>query len=477
MIRLAPKWALNYPEFWDAIKRRNLLFIKMRYFFVFLLISFLIVGEYILDFNLSSIQIYAIIISAVIIDGYNIIIYNLRKNVGSTPGQFNALHLSMIQSVLDLIALMILTYFTGLYESPLYMFFVFQLIIASMLLPGHVVYTIAVLISLSFSILSALQFYNYIPSFLIMGLYTQPPHYTVTNLIIFLGGFCMTMIISVILANQIANTLYKRERQLKESLEQLSEAEIAKQKYIIGVVHEIKTPIAAVQSVLDIVINKFLGPISEPVEEKLQRARKRSDEAIKLINNILRFSKLKLLNSTSNEEVYISEIVLNILEQQNEIVKSRNLTVNFDDSNDLKKPVKGDRVLIELALSNVIGNSIKYTNDDGAVEILIRDAVEEIIIEVSDNGIGIPQHDLENIFRQFYRASNIKGKEYNGSGLGLSLVHEIIQRLNGSVRAQSPSKLAAEGRPGTSFYITIPYERKEDASLNERIKSPLKEGM
>ncbi|MFH1196878.1 MAG: HAMP domain-containing sensor histidine kinase [bacterium] len=477
MIQLAPKWALNYPEFWDAIKRINLLFIKLRYFFVFMLIVFLVVGEYILDFNLTTTQIFAIILSAIIIDGYNFLIYNVRKNVGSTPGQFNALHLSMIQSVLDLTALMILAYFTGLYESPLYMFFVFQLIIASMLLPGHVVYTIAVLISFIFSILSVLQFHGLIPAFLISGLYSQAPHYTVTNLVIFLGGFCSTMIISVLLANQIASTLYKRERQLKESLEQLSEAEIAKQKYIIGVVHEIKTPIAAVQSVLDIVINKFLGPISEPVEEKLLRARKRSVEAINLINNILRFSKLKLLNTTSNEEIYISEVVLNILEQQSEIIKSKNLNIDFNDSKDLKKPVKGDRVLLELALSNVIGNSIKYTDDNGSVEIIIRDSHEDIILEVCDNGIGIPQHDLDNIFQQFYRASNIKGKEYNGSGLGLSLVHEIIQRLHGSIKVQSPSKLTSEGRPGTCFYISLPYERKDESSLQEQFKIPLKEGM
>ena len=113
----------------------------------------------------------------------------------------------------------------------------------------------------------------------------------------------------VLIANRMANQLYIREQQLLESIDKINAAEKEKQKYISGIVHEIKTPLAAVHSYLDIILQKFLGPLDEVVEEKLIRARKRSDEAIELINNVLKVSKLRIEDSLIKEEVDIASIL------------------------------------------------------------------------------------------------------------------------------------------------------------------------
>lgn len=113
----------------------------------------------------------------------------------------------------------------------------------------------------------------------------------------------------MLIANWIAKQLYKREQQLYKTIDDLNAAEIQKQKYIVGIIHEIKAPIAAIQSYLDLVLQKFVGPLNEKVEEKLERAKIRTDEAIRLTNNILKISRMKLQDEIIKEEIDIKQVV------------------------------------------------------------------------------------------------------------------------------------------------------------------------
>lgn len=116
--------------------------------------------------------------------------------------------------------------------------------------------------------------------------------------------------------------------------------------------------------------------------------------------------------------------------------------------------------MLELALSNLIANAIKYVNTDGKIEIILDEVDRKLLIEICDNGIGIPKEDINQIFDQFYRASNIDKIKHEGSGMGLALVKEIIERLGGEIIVKSPSHLATENNPGTSVEILINYKFK-----------------
>ena len=116
--------------------------------------------------------------------------------------------------------------------------------------------------------------------------------------------------------------------------------------------------------------------------------------------------------------------------------------------------------MIELAVSNIIANAVKYVGKDGKIEIVLDKKDNNLFLEVSDNGIGIPESEIHRIFDQFYRASNINKNVHEGTGTGLPLVKEIVEKLGGSIKVISPSKLAEKGRPGTTFEITIPYQFK-----------------
>jgi signal transduction histidine kinase len=380
------------------------------------------------------------------------------------------MHLSLLQIIIDFTFLLLLVYYTGTVNSPLYVFFIFHTIIGSLILPGYLIYTIAALVTISYGVLIFLQHFNIIENHFISGLYAIRPEHLFMYDIIFIMVFGVMMMMSVFITNRIGANLLRRESQLKETLEQLNEAEIAKQKYIMGVVHEIKTPIAAVQSMVELVLQKYLGPVSTQIEEKLIRAQARSEEAINLINNILRISKLKLLNITTTEELDIVEMLTKLIEQQSEKAQANKITVSISDYRMTNKKINADRVLMELAFSNLIGNAIKYNFERGIVKINIFDEDKNIRVEINDNGAGIPTEDIDKIFKQFYRASNIKYKHQEGSGLGLYLVLEILDRHHGSINVISPLDTQNKNTPGTSVIVKIPYDFEME-SQKEEIKT------
>jgi signal transduction histidine kinase len=462
MLNLVPEWTYHYGEFWKAIKTRNLWFIRLRYLAAIILFGFFLSGEFLFHLNFSTEQIIAINSINFSILLYNIIVHSIREYVSSDAGKFNGLHLSLIQMILDLTSLMLLVYYTGLIESPLYMFFIFHMIIGSLILPGYIIYLTAGLVSCVFALLTFFQRYNLIESHLISGLYLGSRRFTLTYDILFVIIFIIMLFISVYIANKIAHQLYQREQQLRSSLEKLNEAEIAKQKYTIGIVHEIKTPIAAVRSILELIKNGYVGSVSELVEQKIQRAELRTEEALQLIKNILNISKLRLLEIRLTDEIDLSVFIKNILDTFSDLAKEKSIDLNFFDNTKEQLSVKSDKILLELVISNMISNALKYAEVNGKVEVQLDLKEEKFSIEVCDNGIGIPQKEIGKIFEQFYRASNINKTIHEGSGMGLAIVKEIVEKLGGTIMVASPSRLAQEGRPGTNFEIVIPIHFKQN---------------
>jgi signal transduction histidine kinase len=460
MFNLVPEWASHYEEFWLSIRRRNLWFIKLRYSAVVMLFLFLYFSKYFLDISFTQTQQEAIIIITISILVYNLIFHFLRQYVKFEADKFNPLHLSILQMISDLIALLLIVYYTGSVESPLLLFFVFHMIVGSLILPGFIIYLFAFSVIAFVWAFTIGEYYliiqhNHISGFLPISLHQNLNYVLSVNL-----GFGFMVFMVVLIANKMANQLFRREQQLLESIDKINAAEKEKQKYISGIVHEIKTPLAAVHSYLDLVLQKFLGPLDEVVEEKLVRARRRSDEAIELINSVLKISKLRLDDSFKKEQFDISTILARAIKSAKVNADAKGVKLVINNKRKVKHNIEGDPLLIQIALSNVIGNAIKYNNIDGIVEINIEENNDKLIIQVCDDGIGIPQKEVDKIFTDFFRGSNIKQSGIEGSGLGLSVVKQIVERHNGIIEVKSPSHLSTSKYPGTCVKITLPFLKK-----------------
>lgn len=454
MITLIPSSAHNYTEFWEAIRKRNLWFIRLRYMAFIVLSVFILFSHYFFNIKYSTGQFIAIAAVSISILVYNIILHRLRKYLKCEPGKFNPLYFSLLQMILDLTALLLLVYFTGGIESPLYMFFVFHMIIGSLILPGLVVYSMAAIVFILFALMVWLEHFGAIPQYHLVGMIDTNFNSTFAFFLTLAFGF--TLFISVYLANGIAKQLYKRERDLVDSIDKINSAEKEKQKYIMGIVHELKTPLAAVSSYLDLILQKFLGPVSEEVEEKIARAKFRTDEGIEMINDVLNVSKLKLYDEFDTEEINLEELLCSIVKKRKVTAEARLISFTFRDERAVKKKIKGDKFLLGVVFSNLIGNAIKYGVDDGNVFVALKNKNGKQVVEICDDGIGIAKEEQPKIFNDFYRAANAKKISTDGSGLGLSVVKQIVERHKGIIEVKSPSGIGSSENPGTCFSVIIP---------------------
>ncbi|MCK9279649.1 MAG: HAMP domain-containing histidine kinase [Melioribacteraceae bacterium] len=455
MLIIIPKWATNYNEFWKSVIQRNFWFIKLRYAAVVILLLFLLAGQFILGFKFSSAQTYAISFTAISILLYNIALHSIKNNVTCNPEGFNCLHLSLIQMILDLTALMVLVYYTGIIDSPLYMFFIFHMVIGSMILPGYIMYLSASVVVIVFSILVFMQNFGMIDNNIIVGLYAYPrPHKLIFGLI-FITIFAMMLFISIMLANTIANKLYMREQELQDSVDRLGEAEKSKQKYVLGLVHEIKSPLTAIRSILDLVLNQYLGKVENDVMDKLERARIRTNEAINLINNVIRMAKLRLLDIKQIEVFDVLDTIEQVLKSTKELCDSKDVKIELIDNRNDKPFIDFDKLLFHLAISNLICNAIKYNQMQGIIKIYLKNIENGLQIKVIDNGIGIEQQDIERIYKEYIRAKDFNNKT-ESSGLGLTLVNEIMKQHHGSMEIISPSEIGEPEHPGTEVRLIIP---------------------
>jgi signal transduction histidine kinase len=457
-MRLLPKTVIESEEYWQSIKGYNKWFIELRKYAVVSLVLMMVVIQFVLGIGLTDIQFYGIAFTAVMIFCYNLFFQSIQKKIENNEKSIlNSLELSFLQILLDLISLSIVVYLTGGIEAPIFLFFIFHMIIGSLLLPEKVIYTVAVLLIGSFSTFSLLEYYQIIPHMELNGLFKNPIYNDINFVAGFLGIFSFSILISIKLTSKITQELYSRERQLKLALQEINQAEESKQKYIMAVVHELKSPIVAATSQLELVNGGYVGEVPDAVKSKTVKAKDRLAESIENINNILHVSKFKLLNQIEKSDVDLGELIDEIVETNSPYAEKKKIKLTYD--NRLKdKLITADKLLLKLAVSNLVSNSVKYTPEIGTVKVTTFDSEDKIDISIEDDGIGIPKKDQDKIFEDFYRASNLKGKRIEGTGTGLSIVKQIIESHSGNISLESPSTLSKEGRPGTKFTITLKKE-------------------
>lgn len=459
MLNFVPSHTIDFEQLWTLISTRNRWFINVRYFVVASFALFVLFMQHVFKVSFTSEQLWAFTVISVALFLINVF-YNYIAYSGIVKNDsegFNQLHFAFNQIVVDLLAIALITYYTGGIESPFYLFFVFHMIIGSMILPNYVVYTLSGIVISYISVLSYFEFNGHLAHYAFGNLHSIPLYTNERYIVIYVTAFTIMMFVSVFLANNISRAHFMRSQQLKLTLNRLKLAEKTKMKYTMGIVHEIKSPIVGAQSNLDLVLKGFTGDVNPASVEKINRARIRTDEAIAIINDILKISKLKLLDSLNKEDVNIIKFVEDTIAKKDSQILSMEVATKISDKRKEKLPVRIDPALFELVFSNLIGNSIKYNTHGGNIEVIISTNENgEVEIVVADDGMGIPDDDKHKMFQDFYRSSNAKKKGIEGTGLGLSVVKEIVEQHDGTITFNSPSRLTKEGRRGTEFILTLP---------------------
>ena len=228
-----------------------------------------------------------------------------------------------------------------------------------------------------------------------------------------------------------------------------------RKEFIADVSHELKTPLTSIMGYAETLANSEYDP--EMQEKFLKVINNESIRMTKLVNDLL------ILSKYDNEQIECEKIEFNL----GELVKSclENLQIEADKKNQKVEcfvtanvpTVKADKDGIERVVLNILSNSIKYTEDGGVIKIYVGFVYNDAYIKIIDNGIGIPEKDLDRIFERFYRVDKARTRKMGGTGLGLSIAKEILDKNNG--RIDIKSKLGK----GTEVVITIPTILKNEA--------------
>ena len=237
-----------------------------------------------------------------------------------------------------------------------------------------------------------------------------------------------------------------------ENITEYAKLENMRKEFVANVSHELKTPITSIQGFIETL--KMTDNLDEDTKNRfLTIIENEATRLTRLIDDILLLSTIENKTKKKVEKVDLFEVFEEVHEVITYIAKKKNIKVKYDFENkdiDLWE-YSG---YIRQILLNIISNAIKYTGENGKVSIKQYIKSEKVFIEVKDNGIGIPEEDIERIFERFYRVDKARSRSVGGTGLGLAITKHMVKALNGNIRVES------ELGVGSKFIIELPFNQE-----------------
>lgn len=236
-------------------------------------------------------------------------------------------------------------------------------------------------------------------------------------------------------------------KRLAETAEQLAGMNRIKDEFVSTVSHEFKTPLTTIMGFITVLLEGETGQLSEQQIKFLNIARGSAKRLAGLVADLLDISRLEGNVKMDLQKQSLKKILQTCVDNHMIQATDTKRTLICEIPDDLPL-VECDSRLVELAADNLISNGLKFTSDGGTVRIAARDKGEFIMVSVSDDGIGIPEEDIDRIFEKFYRASNRGEVNVPGTGLGLAIAREVITRHGGKIWCESK-------RGATTFFFLI----------------------
>lgn len=219
--------------------------------------------------------------------------------------------------------------------------------------------------------------------------------------------------------------------------------------FVANVSHELRTPVASIKALTDSLLDGAVED-RETADRFLQDLDRESNRLSQLIVDLLALSKLEAEEARLNlEDIDLEGLVRECLESKAKLAEEYGVSIESVPPYP-RISVPADRRLLMTALNNLLDNAVKYNRRDGRVEVRCSSEDGEVIIEVTDTGIGIPGDKLPRVFERFYRLDKDRSRETGGTGLGLSIVKHIAELHGGSVDVDSRED------EGSSFRIHLP---------------------
>ncbi len=279
-------------------------------------------------------------------------------------------------------------------------------------------------------------------------------------------------VISDITLDVHARQLMERENEeLLEAKEKAEASNTAKSHFLANMSHEIRTPMNGMIGALQLL---ELTPLSHEQMDLVNMSRKSSDSLLKLVNDILDYAKIEAnVLAIDNHVFNLHDLVADIESLFLPATKEKQLRFVTSISDDLPTVLHGDGFRVKQILNNLVGNAYKFTSD-GEIRVTVNKSSANnntlnVAFNVTDTGVGIPDHATERIFDRFTQLDASMTRQFGGSGLGLSICKGLVEQMNGSMHVKS-----TYGQ-GSTFTFILPFSLNNDPIAEVKRALPIKD--
>ena len=233
---------------------------------------------------------------------------------------------------------------------------------------------------------------------------------------------------------------------------QLESLDKTRNQFVSNASHELKTPLATMKILLESMIYEPDMP-AEVRADFMKDMNHEIDRLTGIVTDLLVLTRMDNGEEMKRGIVNMTELTRETIHQLTPAAEKNKQTLTGDIQEELF--LYGDRSKLSQILYNLMDNAIKYTPEEGQISVCLREEDGNIVWRVKDNGVGIPEEDLDHIFERFYRVDKARGRETGGTGLGLSIVKQMVRMHDGTITVEShPGK-------GSEFTVTFPQEGAE----------------
>jgi signal transduction histidine kinase len=255
--------------------------------------------------------------------------------------------------------------------------------------------------------------------------------------------------INFVQKNLFYRELQEKEKALRQANRELLEKDRIKDEYVSRVTHDIKGHLGVISSCLAIAADDSGIGTPEKKAELVERAAGRTSQLLSFVVDLLRLTRFRLSGQVQDSQFSLREAIDASLTAVATRATEKNITLQgkVDPTIDM---MTGDELSITEIITNLLFNAIKYTPENESISLRAVFKDDQICITITDTGIGIPPEDVDRVFDEFFRAGNAVAFEKEGTGLGLALVKQIVERHGGSVEAAN--------NPGKGATFTIRFD-------------------
>jgi two-component system, OmpR family, sensor histidine kinase SenX3 len=237
------------------------------------------------------------------------------------------------------------------------------------------------------------------------------------------------------------------------SLVELRRVNKIRRDFVANVSHELKTPATSLKLLAESLV-EILEEDPDQARFFAEQLKNETERLAKLITDLLDLARLESEEGIPNPQpMDVRSILMGVLSHLRPAARQQKIDLSWKRSGSTHQyTVRGDETQLTSMFSNLVENAVKYTPPGGRVQVTGESDESEVVVRVSDTGIGIPENNLARIFERFYRVDKARSKETGGTGLGLSIVRHVVENHGGRVSVEStPGE-------GSTFTVHLPRE-------------------